>query len=169
VQFLHQCHLSGAGPLTYSTTILSSQNSNYVTTAIFHFSPFIACNVSNNSLPHAVSFTSNTTRPSPSTSAPHEKTKPLHSDCIILKYFRSPIIYEGKSQIYPEKGKASTTQELLKNEAKRHGFKFTQIAMNALLSTHYVHYTHQTSKYALSLSLFLSKQSHIKALALNCL
>jgi hypothetical protein len=105
----------------------------------------------------------------PAQSAPHEKTKPLHSDCIILKYFRSPIIYEGKSQIYPEKGKASTTQELLKNEAKRHGFKFTQIAMSALLSTRYVHYTHQTSKYTLSLSLFLSKQSHIKALALNCL
>ena len=37
VQFLHQCHLSGAGPLTYSTTLLSSQNGSYVATDIFQF------------------------------------------------------------------------------------------------------------------------------------
>src|SRR3989304_3815674 len=34
VQFLHQCHLSGSAPLTYSTILLSSQNNNYITTDI---------------------------------------------------------------------------------------------------------------------------------------
>jgi hypothetical protein len=37
VQFLHQCHLSGGAPLTYSTIFLPSQNDNYVITDIFQF------------------------------------------------------------------------------------------------------------------------------------